>query len=324
LLNLERSSTAVWFRVDRPTIGVSRTSSIAERLGAISPTELLKLPRVYRRFFREEALTAGAECDEFELSPEIETRRVFAPDWSTELVQRVQRDVIDVLSKHQRCIEEVTGTVERDGPVLSVDLCPLANALVLWRTHWLSRAPQRELCRLLEWHTFAALSALRERQIICRGPSDSAAAGDAVATCGSVFGGRSWLTLWQVLGRQVLIESMMTITNFVRKVIDGCELSYERLTHQLACPDRDTLRTEMPPVWAVVESRRPHILELQHGGCERLRVLSQEPCRSNGDRGCSVNFQRSLDQHHPQRGSVLAALDHGLSFPQLGVGCRRD
>ena len=324
LLSLERSSTAVWFRIDRPNIGVSRTSGVAERLGAISPTELLKLPRVYRRFLREEVLMAGAECDDFELSAGVETRQIGAADWPGELLQLAERDVIDALSAHKRCIEEVTSAVEHDGPVLSVDLCPLANALVLWRTHWRARAPQRELCRLLEWHTFMTVSALRERQIICPASSDSAAIEDVIPTFDEEFGEQSWLTLWKVLGRQVLIESMMSITSFVRKVIDSSDLKYDRLTHRLACPDRDPLRTEMPPVWAIIEPRRPHMLELRHTGCERLRVLNQGFCVGNNERNCSENFHRSLDQQLPKRGSVLAALDRGLSFSQLGVGCRHD
>jgi hypothetical protein len=323
LLNLERSSATVWFRIDRPNIGVSRTSGVAERLGAISPTELLKLPRVYRRFLREEVLMAGAECDHFELSAGVETRRIVAADWPGELLQQAERDVIDALSAHKRCIEEVTRAVEHDGPVLSVDLCPLANAFVLWRAHWRTRAPQLELCRLLEWHTCMTVSALRERQITYPASSDSAATGDAVATCGSGFGEGSWLKLWKVLGRQVLIESMMSITGFVRKIIESSDLKYDCLTHRLACPDSDPLRTEMPPVWAIIEPRRPHMLELRHTGYERLRVLNQGFCLSNSERNCSANLQRSLDQQLPKRRSVLAALDHGLSFPQLGVGCRR-
>jgi hypothetical protein len=269
-------------------------------------------------------LIAGIERDDFELFvPGVETCRSAAADWPWQLFQRVERDVVDALSAHKGCIEEVTGTVERDGPVLSVELCPLANALVLWRTHWLARAPQRELCRLLEWHTFMILSALRERQIVYRASSDSSAAGDAVATCGSVFGERSWLTLWEVLGRQVLIDSMMSITNFVRKVIDSAELSYERLTHRLACLDRDPLRTEMPPMWAIIESRRPHILEIRHAGSERLHVLSQVCRKENCERNCGVNLHGSWDQHLLKPGSLLAAMDRGLSFSQLGVGCRR-
>lgn len=318
LLNLERSSTTVWFRVDKPTIGVSHTAGVAERLGAISPTELLKLPRVYRRFFCEDVLIACVGRDELELSAGIETPRIVATDWFSGLLQRVERDATKTLSAHRRCIEAITWLTDRDGPVLSLDRCAVANALVLWRAHWCTIVPRLELSRLLEWHTFITVSALHERQLISCASYDSAVRGSST-TFNCLSGARPWLTLQEVLGRQVLIASLVNITSFVRNVIDHHDIARAHMMNRSVCPDRDLLQAQMPPTWAVIESGQRQSLQIRHEGSERLRLLNQVSCRGS----CAPN-QESSDQQLLKPGSLLGALDRGLSFAQLGIGRRRD
>jgi hypothetical protein len=316
LLALQRLSKAVWFRIDRPAIGVSCSSGIAERLGAISPTELLKLPRVYRRFFCEEAFTACVGQDELELSAGVETCPIAATDLFSELIHQVECDVTKALSSHRPCIAEITWLTERDGPVLSVNRCALANALVLWRAHWSVTALRWEMCRLLEWQTLMTVSALQERRLISSGSYDSAMAR------GSPASARPWVTLRGVLGRQVLITSFVNITTFVSKVIGHSKLSSGHTTHRSASPDRNPLDAELPPIWAVIESGQRHILRIRHGGTERLRILNEGSCRASCAPNSGLALQGSSDQQLPKPRSLRGALDLGLSFAQLGIGRR--
>jgi hypothetical protein len=318
LLTQEQTSSRLWFRIDNPAIGVSHESSLAQRLGAICPAELLKLPRVYRHFLSQDLLGECFDREDLELPGPDGADAIAVVPWLARLLERVERDVVASLCAHKHCLEDVSRLITQEGPALSLERCALANTLVLWRAHWSSTVVKLELSDAVEWCVRGTVSALRNRRIFFHETPDGDGLGSETLAVTKIAAVPPWRALSEVLARQVLLTSFVNAANFIRSLAEDTDRSHQ--THRWACPDHHPLRTEIPRLWAVFDPERPRVLQIRHRGCERLRMLNRWSCRNGCD--SQENFQVSVDQQALAMEShrLRAALDRGLSFAQLGAG----
>jgi hypothetical protein len=324
LLTLQRTSRTLWFRIDSLAVGVSQASTLAERLGAICPTELLKLPRIYRSFMTEAALASCVAREDLRLSAGTGHDPIAVLDWFTGLLKQVEHEVVSVLDVHRHCIKAVRGLADRDGPVLLLDQCALANSLLLWRAHWSDPVPRMELCKTVEWYVRVTVSALRERSILSDEESDFSASRLQSDTFPTISAVPPWRTLCEIFGRQLLICSLDHIANFVRKLYEGLEQSNSLLTHRSARGAWHPLQMEIPRVWAIFEPGEPEILQIRHGGLAPIRALNGWPCLKYSNSKYALDVSSRQNPLFREGYSLRGALDCGLSFRQLGVGQQRN
>jgi len=265
LLDIQSSSKSTSLRIGTPSIKITSSSSLAERLGSLSPSKWVKMPRKYHRYVRVDVAMWEARRNLLR-SGASTSRNIAMDEWCATLMEHAEHSSKMILTKHKTCIKKAVRDFEREGFRAFPTTCGIANAFVFWKAYWVQPRNRRWLADLLDWHVFATIAALSEEGV----PEGIESAMRAGRQGGAPAWTHRWPELWDFLGEQVLFGSLYYFASQVpRGLIVFCSFTDKHISLP-ASP--------WGSVWLLTTPKRPDILELRYRAEEDLRDLNRQPC----------------------------------------------